>query len=202
MEKRIKEIRLQKKLTLLEVAKRLGVSEATAQRYESGEIKNLKYDTIVALAELFNVSPAYLMGWDDNIVPSSSNIIMPSAKKLPIMGVVCAGDGVYCQDDFQGNFIIDIQVNADFCLKVRGNSMEGAQIYDGDIAFIKRDDYYNDGDIYAVERLDLNEASLKKVYINGDSVVLTPCNPDYAPIVTTLDQIRIIGRCVGVFHNR
>lgn len=66
MEKRIKELRLQKKMTLLEMAKALGVSEATAQRYESGEIKNLKYDTIVALANLFNVSPAYLMGWDED----------------------------------------------------------------------------------------------------------------------------------------
>ena len=202
MEKRIKEIRLQKKLTLLEVAKRLGVSEATAQRYESGEIKNLKYDTIVALAELFNVSPAYLMGWDDTAAPSSSNIIMPSAKKLPIVGVVCAGDGVYCQDDFQGSFIIDIQVDADFCLKVKGNSMEGAQIYDGDIAFIKKDDYFNDGDIYAVERLDLSEASLKKVYINDNSIMLIPCNSDYSPVATTLDQIRIIGRCLGVYHSR
>lgn len=65
MAKRIKELRLKNKLTLLEVANALGVSEATAQRYESGEIRNLKYDTIVALADLFNVSPAYLMGWED-----------------------------------------------------------------------------------------------------------------------------------------
>ena len=74
MKKRIKEIRLQRKLTLLEVANHLGISEATAQRYESGEIKNLKYDTIVALAELLNVSPAYLMGWCDNPSPTPSSV--------------------------------------------------------------------------------------------------------------------------------
>lgn len=78
MKKRIKEIRLQRKLTLLEVANHLGISEATAQRYESGEIKNLKYDTIVALAELLNVSPAYLMGWCDNPSPTTS-----SAPQVP-----------------------------------------------------------------------------------------------------------------------
>ena len=66
MKKDRKKIRLKRKMTLLEVANALGVSEATAQRYESGEIKNLKYDTIVALANLFNVSPAYLMGWDED----------------------------------------------------------------------------------------------------------------------------------------
>lgn len=73
MAKRIKELRLKNKLTLLEVANALGVSEATAQRYESGEIKNLKYDTIVALANLFNVSPGYLMGWETDEESFSSH---------------------------------------------------------------------------------------------------------------------------------
>lgn len=196
MDKRIKELRLQRKMTLLEVANSLGVSEATAQRYESGEIKNLKYDTIVALAELFKVSPAYLMGWDE--VKRSSS----TARVLPIIGTVCAGDGVYCEDDFLGDFDLASHIDADFALKVTGDSMIGAHIYDGDYAFIKKDDYFADGDIYAVEMLLTSEASLKKIYVNDNSVILTPCNADYPPVATTLDQIRIIGRCVGVYHNR
>ncbi|MDD3224741.1 MAG: helix-turn-helix transcriptional regulator [Clostridium sp.] len=51
-------------LTLQEVGEYLGVSKATVQRYESGEIKNLKQQTIVKLSEILKVSPAYLMGWD------------------------------------------------------------------------------------------------------------------------------------------
>ena len=47
---RIKERRLAAGKTLLEVAEYLGVKEATAQRYESGEIKNIKHETIVSLA--------------------------------------------------------------------------------------------------------------------------------------------------------
>ncbi|MBE6016688.1 MAG: helix-turn-helix domain-containing protein [Lachnospiraceae bacterium] len=199
---KIKELRELSGMTQEELGARLGLKKAAINKYETGRVVNLKRSTIEKLCEIFNVLPQELMGMDDNAAPSSSNIIMPSAKKLPIVGVVCAGDGVYCQDDFQGSFIIDIQVDADFCLKVKGNSMEGAQIYDGDIAFIKKDDYFNDGDIYAVERLDLSEASLKKVYINDNSVMLIPCNSDYSPVATTLDQIRIIGRCVGVYHNR
>lgn len=62
---RIKERRLAKDLTLLDVAEFLGVKEATAQRYESGEIKNIKHETIASLAELFKCSPAYLMGWEE-----------------------------------------------------------------------------------------------------------------------------------------
>lgn len=65
MANRIKELRQQLNMTLLDVAEKLGVSEGTVQRYESGNIKNLKYDTMVSLAEIFGCTPAYLMGWDD-----------------------------------------------------------------------------------------------------------------------------------------
>ncbi len=62
---RIKERRLSLNLTLAQIAEALGVKEATAQRYESGDIKNIKHDTIVALANILKCSPTYLMGWDE-----------------------------------------------------------------------------------------------------------------------------------------
>src|SRR5690625_3609968 len=73
--KRIKNIREKRNKTLLEVANVLGVTEATVQRYESGNIKNLKLDTIVKISEFLNVDPAYIMGWrssPENIVSKSS----------------------------------------------------------------------------------------------------------------------------------
>lgn len=73
MASRIKEIRKKKGLTLLQVAERLGVSESTVQRYESGNIKNLKYETMVALSNLFGCTPAYLMGWDNSENTSESS---------------------------------------------------------------------------------------------------------------------------------
>lgn len=65
LNKRIKEQRLQCGFTLLEVANRLGIKEATMQRYESGEIKNIKHETVLELSRIFNCSPAYLMGWEE-----------------------------------------------------------------------------------------------------------------------------------------
>lgn len=67
MTQRIKELRLKNNMTLLELANKLGVSEGTVQRYETGNIKNLKYDTIVNLANIFRCTPSYLMGWDDDL---------------------------------------------------------------------------------------------------------------------------------------
>jgi transcriptional regulator with XRE-family HTH domain len=74
---RIKEMRLARGLLLSEVAEYLGVKEATAQRYESGSIKNIKHETICKLAELFHCDPTYLMGWSSDVTvssPSASNI--------------------------------------------------------------------------------------------------------------------------------
>lgn len=65
MANRIREIRKSKGMTLLQLAEKLGVSESTVQRYESGNIKNLKYETMTDLAIIFDCSPSYVMGWDD-----------------------------------------------------------------------------------------------------------------------------------------
>ncbi|MCD8357481.1 MAG: helix-turn-helix domain-containing protein [Clostridia bacterium] len=53
-------------LTLDDVAMRVGVRAATVSRWESGEIKNIRRDKIKLLADALQVSPAYLMDWDDS----------------------------------------------------------------------------------------------------------------------------------------
>ena len=73
--KRIKLKRLENQMTLLEVADLIGVKEATVQRYESGEIKNLKQRTIARLAEIFHTTPAYLMGWEEKNTPNTETSV-------------------------------------------------------------------------------------------------------------------------------
>lgn len=62
--KRIKMLRKSVGLTQDELGEKLGVKKAAIQKYESGSIVNLKIETIKKLAELFEVTPAYIMGWD------------------------------------------------------------------------------------------------------------------------------------------
>lgn len=69
--KRIKELRENSDITLKDMAKIIGVSEGTVQRYESGKIKELPYKVIEAYAEKFHVLPSYIMGWTDS--PDNSN---------------------------------------------------------------------------------------------------------------------------------
>lgn len=76
---RLKKRRIELNLTLLYIAEELGVKEATVQRYESGEIKNIKHETILQLASILKCSPEYLMGWQDELF--SSNIPLSNDEK-------------------------------------------------------------------------------------------------------------------------
>ena len=63
---RLKHCRDLKGYTLKYIADRVGVTEATVQRWESGNIKSLRHIRIAKLSEVLGVSPAYLMGWDES----------------------------------------------------------------------------------------------------------------------------------------
>lgn len=165
-----------------------------------------RIDKIELMANYFNIEKSDLIEEHNKEFvqsdrPLPSNIILPAAHKLHIMGTICAGDGVVCEDDYQGTFIVDIDVKADYCLRVHGDSMIGANIYDGDIVFISKSYDFVQDQIYAIERLDYNEASLKRVTQDGDTLILNPCNPEYHAMVTDYEEVRIIGRCVGVLHK-
>lgn len=62
---RIHERRIEKGITLAQIAEKLGVTEATAQRYECGNIKSIPYEYMCAYGEILNCSPCYLMGWEE-----------------------------------------------------------------------------------------------------------------------------------------
>ena len=63
---RIKELRLAKGMTLEAVGDIVGVGKSTVRKWENGIIQNMKRDKIAKLAQALDVSPSYLMGWDDD----------------------------------------------------------------------------------------------------------------------------------------
>lgn len=64
--KRIRKLRLEHELTLEDISKKVGVTKATINKYESNIVKNIKRDTIEKLAEALSTSPEYLMGWTNS----------------------------------------------------------------------------------------------------------------------------------------
>lgn len=72
---RIKELRLEKKLTQEEFAKAVGINRSAIAKYERGIVTNLKQDTIIKLAKFFNVSPAYFLGGERQVNTTKPELI-------------------------------------------------------------------------------------------------------------------------------
>ncbi len=196
---RLKQLRQNKKLTLSALSEMVGVSDATLQRYESGQIQSIKKPILEKLAEIFGCTQAYIMGWGDE---STDNIFVPSLKKLPVLGEISCGQPVFCHEGNEDEAVIVADSKADFCLVAKGDSMTGVRIYEGDIVFIKEQDDVENGEIAAVIIDD--EATLKRVFKKGGVITLMSENPKYDPLVYTPDEftrIRILGKAVGMQTN-
>lgn len=66
--KRIKELRLKKGLTMEQLAEKLNVSKSAIAKWENGYVDNMRQDKIQQLADLFNVSPVYILGYGDSTI--------------------------------------------------------------------------------------------------------------------------------------
>ena len=186
LNERIKEMRTKRDLTLLQLAEALGVKEATVQRYESGEIKNIKHETIVAIANILNCSPVYLMGWSDDPSIKEPSIEETACRPYPVIGEVAAGYGSEAIEEETGDYEqIPLEWlrghNPDnfFVLRVKGDSMY-PDFQDGDCVLVHRQASVDSGTV-AVMLYDGEIATLKKVrYKKNESwVELIPRNPEY-----------------------
>lgn len=137
--------------------------------------------------------------FDDYLPP---NILTPAAHAVPILGTICAGNGIFCEESFAGYFFLDKNIKADYCVLVKGDSMVDACIYDGDYAFLQKDFEFHDGGIYAVLWGAEEQASLKKVYKVDNQCLLQPCNKDYEAVIVPNDEVMVIGECIGTYHSR
>lgn len=203
----LKKLRTEKDLSLDDVAKQLGLARQTLYKYETGLITNIPLTRIEELAKIYNVTPGYIMGWEDDDVDLSKipGIILPvKMKKIPILGTIACGEPIFAEENYEGYFMLDTNLpNSDFVLRAKGDSMIDANIFDGDLVFFKKKDDVDNGSIAAV--LVDDEATLKKIYKNESNLILQPCNSNYAPIVLSENDhknIRILGEMVGVYSKR
>lgn len=199
MGKMIKSRRKELNLTMLEVAKKVGVSEATVSRWESGDIANMRRDKIALLANALQVSPAFIMGWESNEIDFEKyGLKLVEKKKFPMLGKIACGKPIYCNEEYESYVEASADINADFCLIARGDSMINARIFDGDVVFVHEQPTVNNGEIAAVVHDD--EATLKRVYIQPDRIILRAENPLYTDIVferEEMNHVRILGKAVA-----
>lgn len=197
--KKLKKRRKELSLTMLEVAKKVGVSEATVSRWESGDIANMRRDKIALLANALQVTPAYIMGWDEKENEKSNVSMMDSSKikMIPLYESVSAGFGTMA-DDYIIDYIpcyIDNILEADeyLCIRVKGDSMY-PKIEDGDIIQVHMQSSVDSGSIAVI--LNGDESYVKRVIYDDNSVELHSINPMYPPIRfegSELLNLRIVG---------
>ncbi|MBF1167026.1 MAG: helix-turn-helix domain-containing protein [[Eubacterium] sulci] len=187
------------------LADKLGYkSFTTIQKWEDGT-SSPPIGTVKKVADILGVTIEELTSDDnhssDPDLTGITNISFPASKPVPILGDICAGNGIFCEENFEGYFFVDQSIKADFCVRVRGDSMIDACISNNDIAFIKKTYDYKNNTVYAVLLNSECEATLKKVFWKDDTIILNPCNSESEPMVVDASEVTILGECVGVFHN-
>ena len=197
---KIKTVREQRGFTMAQLADMVGINKSTIKRYEDGTINRPSLPSIQSIAIALNVNPAWLVGKSDDITTDlPDNIIpMPHMSSVLLVGTIACGDPLLAEENIEEYIEMPEHFRADFALRCRGDSMIGARIHDGDIVYIKQDAFVNNGDIAAV--LIGDEATLKRVYRNENSIVFQPENPSYAPLVfygEDMEDIRILGKAVA-----
>ena len=189
-----------------ELAKKLGYkSRSTIAKIETGKV-DLPESKIKSFADALNTTPAYLMGWKNNVEEDISleslGLIKVKKKKIALLGAIACGSPIINFNDLDETEYIDADedICADFALRCVGDSMINARIEDGDLVFIDKDAYIRNGDIVAVS-IDF-ELTLKRVYIEGNTVTLVAENPKYPPKTFKREEedqtdFRILGKAVA-----
>jgi len=122
---------------------------------------------------------------------------------LPIVGTVRAGQLHPAIEDIQGYFAVDQgQVKGEGCflLRVKGDSMIGAGIFDGDLALVRPQPVAENRDTVVV--MVEGEATLKWFYRERDRIRLQPANPNMEPILVGPDKVvSIVGKVIGIYRQ-
>nr|DAN88212.1 MAG TPA: LexA repressor [Caudoviricetes sp.] len=178
----------------------------------SGQPISPTADTLQALAQAMEISTSDLFDMLDDdqtitfkentgshkasSIPDDPNVFVPKLKKVPLLGTTAAGEPILSDEYFEG--YVGTTANADFCLRVHGDSMTGIGIYDGDIVFVKSQNEAESGQVVVV-RIDGDAVTLKRFYRHAGSVILQSENPAYPPMIfnaNNCDDFRILGIAV------
>jgi repressor LexA len=121
-------------------------------------------------------------------------------RDVPIIGRIAAGLPMYAQADWDGSITVDAEVFRGpnlFALRVRGNSMRGAGILDGDLVICEPRQYAQNGEI-VVALVRGEEATVKRFFLRADHIELRPENPDHAPMRHGFGEVLVQGKVIGL----
>jgi repressor LexA len=123
-------------------------------------------------------------------------------RDVPIVGRITAGLPMYAQSQWDGSVTVDAEVFRGenlFALRVKGDSMQGAGILEGDLVICEPRQYANNGEI-VVALLGGEEATVKRFFLRAGHIELRPENPAYAPLRCDFGEVLVQGKVIGLLR--
>ena len=142
----------------------------------------------------------------DPTKPRAIELLVDKAKRamrrqgLPVVGQVAAGMPILAEENIEEYVELPDELGgaeADYIVRVQGDSMRDAGILEGDFVVVKKAKDALDGEI--VVALLEDEATVKRFYRENGRVRLQPANKAYKPIRTS--DVELLGKVVGVYRR-
>ncbi|WP_264737275.1 helix-turn-helix domain-containing protein [Cytobacillus firmus] len=165
--------------------------------YNYRTVKSVLLDNDNNELELFLVSIKDLL--------KTHNIKSPSANqiKVPLLGSISAGQPIDRIEYIEGYELVESETlrgRTAYCLKVKGDSMIGDGIFNGDTVVVVQQQEVTSTDI-AVVSVNGEEATLKRVKCEGEMCILMPSNPAMQPQLVPAKSIQILGKVIQSRRN-
>ncbi|MDP3478568.1 MAG: transcriptional repressor LexA [Desulfoprunum sp.] len=125
-------------------------------------------------------------------------------RQLPIIGQVTAGLPMYAQQEWEGSVVVDNALFPGdnlFCLRIKGESMCNAGIFNGDLVICEPRQYAENGEIAAV-LIHGEEATVKRFFLHSDHIELRPENEDFPVMHYPFNELLVQGKVVGVIRGQ
>lgn len=191
---RIRELRKKRDWTQQELADRLDMSLVNYGRMERNQLKP-SLERLEKIAKVFGVD-SYELLKPEGIYPVDTEKII----SVPVLGEIRAGEPIFVREN-----IIDyipvlkglklVPPGEIYALRVKGNSMAGEGIRDGNYILFRKQEYAENRDI--IIALVNGDIVIRKYYQRNDSIVLESASPEYEPIIITpKTEFTILGKVV------
>ena len=135
------------------------------------------------------------------VVNALGKTVLSATREVPILGKVPAGKPLFSEENIEGLLSVpdDMGSGKLFALQVKGDSMIGAGILDGDKVILKQQGTAENGEIVCA--VINGEATLKRFFKKDGVITLKAENEKYAPIMVSEGEFRIAGRVVGLLRK-
>ncbi len=184
--------------TLREIGKKFGISSTFGVKRHLDALVKKGYLNIES-----NASRGISFSKDENLkAPNLFDLEKELGfQKVPIVGRVAAGMPILAEENLEGTVVLDSSFvkrsEESFALKVKGDSMINAGIFEGDLVIVSSKRDIHNGDI-VVAMLD-DEATVKTYEMKSNKIRLLPQNEKYQPIeIAGTGDFKLIGKVVGV----